>query len=100
LTLDTLAMPNSDKSLEDQVGDIRNLLREPLALCAWGGCAARFDPEKPAPAGWVALSISSSTDPPVCVRTAVLCPKHAKELDGLLKGIGGRLGDIVAKGSV
>jgi hypothetical protein len=93
-------MPNSDKNLEDQVGDIRNLLREPLALCAWGGCAARFDPEKPAPAGWVALSISSSTDPPVCVRTAVLCPKHAKELDGLLKGIGGRLGDIVAEGSV
>ena len=84
-------MPNSDKSLEDQVGDIRNLLREPLALCAWGGCAARFDPEKPAPAGWVAVSISSSTDPPVCVRTAVLCPKHAKELDHVLKGIGGRL---------
>ena len=48
-------MPNSDKSLEDQVRDIRNLLREPLALCAWGGCAARFDPEKLAPAGWVAL---------------------------------------------
>ena len=93
-------MPTSDKSLEDQVGDIRNLLREPLALCAWGGCAARFDPEKPAPAGWVALSISSSTDPPVCVRTAVLCPKHAKELDSVLKGIGGRLGDIVAEGSV
>jgi hypothetical protein len=54
-----------------------------------------IDPEKLAPAGWVAISISSSTDPPVCTRTAVLCPKHAKELDGMLKGIGGRLSDIV-----
>jgi hypothetical protein len=88
-----------DDPLEKQIRDVRNLLAEPLALCAWGGCAARFDPEKPAPAGWVALSVSSSTDPPVCVRTAVLCPKHAKELDGSLKGIGGQLGDIVAEGS-
>jgi hypothetical protein len=84
-----------DDPFEKQVGDIGNLLREPLALCVWGGCAARFDPEKLAPAGWIAISISSSTDPPVCIRTAVLCPKHAKELDGMLKGIRGRLGDIV-----
>jgi hypothetical protein len=88
-----------DDPLEKQIRDVRNLLAEPLALCAWGGCAARFDPEKPAPEGWIALSISSSTDPPVCVRTAVLCPKHAKELDGTLKGISGRLGDIVAEES-
>jgi hypothetical protein len=68
-------------------------------LCAWGGCAARFDPKKLAPAGWVALSISSSTDPPVCVRTAVLCPTHAKELNDTLKGIGGRFGDTVVEES-
>ena len=85
--------------LEKQIRDIRNLLHEPLALCAWGGCAARFNPEKPAPEGWVAVSISSSTDPPVCIRHAVLCPTHAKEFDGTLKGIGGRFGDTVAEGS-
>jgi hypothetical protein len=88
---------SDDDPIARQIRDVRNLLAEPLALCAWGSCAARFDPEKPAPDGWIALSISSSTDPPVCVRTAVLCPKHAKEFDGTLNGVGSRLGDTVTE---
>jgi len=30
---------SDDDPLEKQIRDVRNLLAEPLALCAWGGCA-------------------------------------------------------------
>ena len=76
---------NSDKSLETTIAEIvdeLHELREPR-LCAWGGCAAQYDGEKPPE--WASLTISR----PRNTQEAVLCPKHADQLDGLLKGVRG-----------
>ena len=60
-------------------------------LCAWGGCTARFDGIAQ-PADWATVTI----EVPGTSRHAILCPKHAEHLDGLLKAIGGTLDDLLA----
>ena len=65
--------------------------------CAWAGCTATT-PRGPIPRDWrwLALWWGPPTTPPwgegnVETRDAVLCPKHWRELDGLLEDIGQRL---------
>ena len=74
------------------------------SVCAWEGCTTRFDDE--IPAGWVCLltwwapwpepekTVAEVACGPFCKRDAVLCPKHASELEGLLKDIGNQLKDV------
>jgi hypothetical protein len=66
-------------------------------MCAWKGCTNAFSGEKPA--GWVNLLVWWSRRPepertigwvvsgPSCKHDAALCPKHAAELEGLLKPV-------------
>ena len=62
-----------------------------MIACALGAdCTAQMPWPVDPPRGWVRLTITGKFDG----RTVVLCPKHARELDDLLKGIGGALGDI------
>ena len=82
------------KSLDDTIKQVTASLTE-RGLCAWGGCAARFEGHQ-LPPRWAALAIGTSPLSQHSTRQAVLCPKHAAELDGLLKGIGGPLGDLLA----
>jgi hypothetical protein len=76
----------SDNSFETTIAEIVDELRElrEPRLCAWGGCAARYDGEKPP--DWASLTISC----PRKTQEAVLCPKHADQLDGILRDCAGR----------
>jgi hypothetical protein len=86
---------SEEQSLEDVIDNVRRSLTDPPS-CAWGGCTAQYTGEDP-PAGWVRFSLLRSLNdkPPVYTRVGVLCPNHARTIEGLLKGIGGRLADIV-----
>lgn len=62
--------------------------------CAWGGCHERFTGDMPI--GWVWLLAYWTARPNLHVRNidrqnwardAALCPRHMRELDGLLKAI-------------
>ena len=52
------------------------------------------------PAQWLSLSLLRSMGGglPICTRSGFLLSKHARELDQLLKGVAGPLGDIVHAG--
>ena len=80
---------STSESLEGTISEIARRLSEPERMCAWGGCTKQFTGPTP-PRGWVTLTIAGAHNE----RRCVLCPKHARELDGLLKGIGGAFGDI------
>jgi hypothetical protein len=84
-----------EPSLEETIENVRRELADP-PLCAWGGCTAQYSGEDP-PAGWVRFTLlrSLGDKPPIYTRFGVLCPNHARTIEGLLKGIGGQLGDIV-----
>ena len=68
--------------------------------CVWEGCDRSISFTEMRPPDWHNLLVywSPFLDPkktleeisagPSCYRDAVLCPDHAKELDGLLKDIG------------
>jgi hypothetical protein len=88
-------MSEGEDPLEELIDDVQRSLLDRPSLSAWGGCAAQFAGEDP-PAGWVRLSLSRSImNKTNCARAEMLCPKHAKKLEGMLKGIPGPLGDIV-----
>jgi hypothetical protein len=62
-------------------------------MCAWNGCQATC-PSGPLPDGWRWLLMYWAPRPPLRMtdipaetwdRDAVLCPQHAKALDGMLK---------------
>lgn len=60
-------------------------------LCAWEGCREEFDGDK-LPSGWRVLVIARGPlfDTQNLInadRDAVLCPKHFKQIDSLLKSI-------------
>jgi hypothetical protein len=70
--------------------------------CAWQGCtnACKGD----LPGDWVNVLVWWSPRPedrnileiastPFCTRDAVLCPEHARQLEGLLGGVDTRLDD-------
>ena len=46
----------------------------------------------------LALAIDGRRGLPICTRSGFLVSKHARELDQLLKGVPGPLGDIVHAG--
>ncbi|HTO84284.1 MAG TPA: hypothetical protein VMQ73_18815 [Methylomirabilota bacterium] len=65
-------------------------------ICAWRGCTATFQGDMPL--GWWTMLAFWSAEPIADLRSvanwkrdAVLCPEHARELDGQLKDIGQRL---------
>ena len=74
--------------------------------CAWKGCTATLPSLDPLPKDWRWLAVwwdkPRANPNPFRAdvrmdRDAVLCPKHWRELDGLLEDIGQRLGET--KGS-
>ena len=76
-----------DKSFEQAISEVAKSLASatsPLesGLCAWGGCAARFDVQMPPQ--WIRLKLSRHH----ARRDEVLCPKHACDLEDMLKGVG------------
>ena len=68
--------------------------------CIWEGCDRSIPLTEMRPPDWHNLIVYWAPYPepkktleevctgPACYRDAVLCPEHAKELDGLLKDIG------------
>ncbi len=76
--------------------DVKNL----RVACIWEGCDRSISHSEMRPPDWHNLLVywSPYPDPkktleevctgPSCYRDAVLCPEHAKALDGLLKDIG------------
>jgi hypothetical protein len=76
--------------LAKQIEEIARLMTQQDRLCGWGGCTAEMPPGT-TPRGWVRLTITGEFD----ARAMVLCSKHARELDDLLKGAGGVLGDFL-----
>ena len=70
------------------------------SMCAWAECDRHISSTEMQPPDWHNLIVywSPFPDPkktmgeiaagPSCYRDAILCPEHAKELDGLLKNIG------------
>ena len=87
-----------EPSLEEVIKDVRRSLADPPS-CAWGGCTAQYSGEDP-PAGWVRITLlrSLGDKPPVYARVGVLCPKHARAIEGLLKGTPGQFGDNIVHG--
>lgn len=87
-----------DISLEETIESVRRSLTGPPS-CAWGGCNAQYSGEGP-PAGWVRFTLlrSLGDKPPVYSRAGVLCPNHARAIEGLLKGIPGQFGDNIVPG--
>ena len=76
---------------------VSEIANSPL-MCVWHGCKAAYQGDQPY--GWVNLITYSSKDP--CFNfldippkdlhhDAVLCPKHVRKLDGLLKDCGREL---------
>ena len=75
-------------------------LNKMRVACAWDKCTRSTPSEEMRPPDWHNLIVywSPFPDPkktlgeivtgPSCYRDAVLCPEHAKALDGLLKDIG------------
>ncbi len=82
--------------LPDEVKNMR-------VACAWDGCTRSRPIKEMQPPDWHNLIVywSPFLDPkktleqvctgPSCYRDAVLCPEHAKALDGLLKDLGREL---------
>jgi hypothetical protein len=73
----------------------------PLA-CAWKGCEACCKPDDKwdLPPGWATLLLTRSyrtyrnileIPPELCLRDAVLCPEHTRQLDSLLVDLGREL---------
>jgi hypothetical protein len=81
-----------EPSLEEMIQDVRRSLADPPS-CAWGGCTAQYSGKDP-PVGWVRITLlrSLGDKPPVYARVGVLCPKHARAIEGLLKGTPGQFG--------
>ena len=87
-----------------KVGPIENVKISDIkyVMCAWAGCTATCEMDDKPP-GWINLLTWRSpwTTPEATIgetacgafyeRDAVLCPRHAAELETLLKDIGGRL---------
>jgi len=75
-------------------------LKKMRVECIWEGCDRSTPMAEMRPPDWHNLIVywSPFPDPkktmgeiaagPSCYRDAILCPEHAKELDGLLKNIG------------
>ncbi len=75
-------------------------LEKMRVACIWAGCDRSISHTEMRPPDWHNLLVywSPFPDPkktlreictgPSCYRDAVLCPEHAKALDGLLKDIG------------
>jgi hypothetical protein len=80
----------SSESIEAAISEIGHRLSEPDRMCGWGGCREEFTGPTP-PRGWIMLTIGRAQGELHCI----LCPKHTRELDGLLKSMGGASGDIV-----
>jgi hypothetical protein len=70
--------------------------------CAWKGCGAgcEFDDSGDFPPGWATLLLAKSyrvyanileIPPELCLRDAVLCPEHTRQLDSLLVDLGREL---------
>lgn len=73
------------------------------SMCAWDGCGEHFQGRMPD--GWRSLLLFWSAQPVDRIaeirpetfdRDAVLCPAHARELDGQLKDLGRKLMGEVA----
>jgi hypothetical protein len=82
-----------------RAGDIGGLRH----LCAWDGCTASYDIKSGQPEDWRMLLLFHAPGPIISIldigdgawtRDTVLCPKHWRELDGLLKDIGNKLRDV------
>ena len=75
-------------------------LKKMRIACIWEGCDRSISHTEMRPPDWHNLVVYWSPFPdakktmgeivtgPSCYRDAVLCPEHAKALDGLLKNIG------------
>ncbi len=75
-------------------------IEEMGVACAWDECGRHISSAEMQPPDWHNLPVYWSPYPdakktleevctgPSCYRDAVLCPDHAKTLDGLLKDIG------------
>ena len=75
-------------------------LEKMRVACIWEGCDRSISHSEMRPPDWHNLLVYWSPYPdakktleevctgPSCYRDAVLCPEHAKTLDGLLKDIG------------
>ncbi len=75
-------------------------LKKMRVACIWEGCDRSTPDAEMRPPDWHNLIVywSPFPDPkktmgdivagPSCYRDAILCPEHAKELDGFLKDIG------------
>ncbi len=78
-------------------------LKKMRVACAWDGCTRSLPSAEMQPPDWHNLIVYWSPFPdakktlgeivtgPACYRDAILCPEHAKALDGLLKDIGRNL---------
>ena len=70
-------------------------------MCAWKDCGAtcKPDPNGDLPPGWSAILLTRgcrydhilSIPPSYCLRDAVLCPEHTRQLDLQLKDLGREL---------
>jgi len=89
------------KAVEVMPGEAAKMVAEDGVDCAWQGCDSHFKGDKPA--GWVNLltwwspwpepwrTVDEVARDPSCKANAVLCPKHAAGLEGMLKDIGDAL---------
>ena len=94
---------------ETPLGTVEEMSSQDVAamgsMCAWAECVRHIPSTEMQPPDWHNLIVYWSPFPdvkktlaeivtgPACYRDAVLCPEHAKALDGLLKDIGQALSE-------